>query len=146
MKLLRVGAAVLNQTPLDWDGNCRRIGDAIRGATSAGVSVLCLPEMCLTGYGCEDAFHAPGTQQMALQVLQELLPETRGLAGSKAYDADARNHSTPERANTQLLSHRIGSTETSVVGPSSQTTRSLPFPSIRNPLPPAIGLAGNPHW
>jgi NAD+ synthase (glutamine-hydrolysing) len=79
MKLIRVGAAVLNQTPLDWDGNAARIRGAIASARQAGVSILCLPELCITGYGCEDAFHAPGTQQMALDVLAELLPETRGM-------------------------------------------------------------------
>jgi NAD+ synthase (glutamine-hydrolysing) len=82
MKLLRVGAAVLNQTPLDWDGNSRRIREAIAAARQAGVSVLCLPELCLTGYGCEDAFHAPATQRMALQVLEELMPQTRGMVVS----------------------------------------------------------------
>src|SRR6478672_6669544 len=79
MKLIRVGAAVLNQTPLDWDGNAARIHEAIAAARQAGVSILCLPELCITGYGCEDAFHAPGTQQMALDVLAELLTETRGM-------------------------------------------------------------------
>jgi NAD+ synthase (glutamine-hydrolysing) len=82
MKLIRVGAAVLNQTPLDWDGNATRIRGAIAAAREAGVSILCLPELCITGYGCEDAFHAPGTQQMALDVLADLLPETRGMAVS----------------------------------------------------------------
>jgi NAD+ synthase (glutamine-hydrolysing) len=79
MKLIRVGAAVLNQTPLDWDGNRERIRGAIAAARQAGVSLLCLPELCITGYGCEDAFHAPGTQQMALDVLHELLSETQGM-------------------------------------------------------------------
>src|SRR6059036_260591 len=79
MKLIRVAAAVLNQTPLDWDGNAARIRDAIADAKKAGVSILCLPELCITGYGCEDAFHARGTQQMALDVLAELLSETRGI-------------------------------------------------------------------
>jgi NAD+ synthase (glutamine-hydrolysing) len=82
MKLLRVAAAVLNQTPLDWDGNRARISGAIAAARQAGVSVLCLPELCITGYGCEDAFHAPGTQQTALSLLAELLPETRGMVVS----------------------------------------------------------------
>jgi NAD+ synthase (glutamine-hydrolysing) len=79
MKLIRVGAAVLNQTPLDWDGNAARIRGAIADARKAGVSILCLPELCITGYGCEDAFHSPNTQQMAVEVLAELLPETRGM-------------------------------------------------------------------
>ncbi|MHB9132239.1 MAG: NAD(+) synthase [Armatimonadota bacterium] len=79
MKLIKVAAAVLNQTPLDWDRNRDNILDAIAQAKAEKVSVLCLPELCLTGYGCEDAFHAPGTRRMARQVLQEILPATAGM-------------------------------------------------------------------
>lgn len=79
MKLIKVSAAVLNQTPLDWDGNKARILAAIEAARAAGVSLLCLPELCITGYGCEDAFLSPGLQRMALQVLGEIVPQTRGM-------------------------------------------------------------------
>ena len=79
MKLIKVSAAVLNQTPLDWEGNKARILAAIEAARAAGVSLLCLPELCITGYGCEDAFLSPGLQSMALQVLGEIVPETRGM-------------------------------------------------------------------
>jgi NAD+ synthase (glutamine-hydrolysing) len=79
MKLVKLGAAVLNQTPLDWNGNRARILGAIHAARAQGVTMLCLPELCVTGYGCEDAFLAPGTQRMALRLLHELLPETRGM-------------------------------------------------------------------
>ncbi|HJT36341.1 MAG TPA: nitrilase-related carbon-nitrogen hydrolase, partial [Pirellulales bacterium] len=79
MKLIKVSAAVLNQTPLDWHGNKARILAAIEAARQAGVSVLCLPELCITGYGCEDAFHSPGLQATALEVLGEVVPETRGM-------------------------------------------------------------------
>ena len=79
MKLLRVAAATLNQTPLDWDGNRTHIVSAIEAARARGVSVLCLPELCISGYGCEDAFLAPATQAMALELLAEILPATQGL-------------------------------------------------------------------
>ncbi len=79
MKLVKVAAAVLNQTALDWDGNAARIVAAIGAAREQGVQVLCLPELCLCGYGCEDAFHSPHVPRMAARVLHELLPETRGL-------------------------------------------------------------------
>ncbi len=82
MKLVKVAAATLNQTPLDWDGNRRRIVDAISDARAQGVGILCLPELCITGYGCEDAFLAPATQRLAAQVLAELLPEMRGIVVS----------------------------------------------------------------
>ncbi len=79
MQLIKVAAAVLNQTPLDWHGNQRRIAEAIELARDAGAHVLCLPELCVTGYGCEDAFHAPGVHQTARTVLAELAPLTRGM-------------------------------------------------------------------
>lgn len=79
MRLIKVAAAVLNQTALAWDDNKQHIVCAIRAARQAQVSVLCLPELCISGYGCEDAFQSPGVQRMAQQVLFELLPETRGM-------------------------------------------------------------------
>ncbi|CAN5474144.1 NAD(+) synthase [soil metagenome] len=79
MKPIRVAAAVLNQTPLDWRGNERRIREVLGEARSTGASLLCLPELCLTGYGCEDAFHSAGIQEKAQASLQRLLPETRGM-------------------------------------------------------------------
>ena len=79
MQLIKVAAAVLNQTPLDWDGNLDHIRQAIDQARRQQVSILCLPELCITGYGCEDAFFSPGVQQMAWDVLREIVPETRGL-------------------------------------------------------------------
>jgi len=79
MKLLHVASAVLNQTPLDWEGNEQRIRTALLTARAEKASILCLPELCLTGYGCEDGFHARGTQQQALEMLERLLPETDDL-------------------------------------------------------------------
>ncbi len=79
MKRIKVGAGVLNQTPLDWDHNRDHILGAIEDARCQQVSVLCLPELCITGYGCEDAFHSVGTQEAAQQVLLEIVPATAGM-------------------------------------------------------------------
>ena len=79
MNLIRVAAAVLNQTPLDWENNKANIISAIRSARDQRASMLCLPELCITGYGCEDAFHAPHLHDTAIDVLLELLPETEGM-------------------------------------------------------------------
>ncbi|HVK77805.1 MAG TPA: NAD(+) synthase [Kofleriaceae bacterium] len=82
MKLIKVAAACLNQTPFDWEGNLRNIQTAIDRARVEGVSVLCLPELCLTGYGCEDAFFAPGLQEEAFLALEKFVPQTRGMVVS----------------------------------------------------------------
>ena len=79
MHLIRIGGTALNQTPLDWDGNRDRILAAIAAARAEGVSILCLPELCITGYGCEDAFQSPGVQRLAWEVLEEIEPHTRGI-------------------------------------------------------------------
>ncbi len=80
MKLIKVGAAVLNQTPLDWDNNLSNILTSIECAREEGVSLLCLPEMCVTGYGCEDAFYAPGLQRTALELLSAIADASHGMA------------------------------------------------------------------
>ena len=80
MKRLRVAAAVLNQTPLDWATNLANIRSAIELARADDVNLLCLPELCVTGYGCEDMFLAPGVWETAWYQLQKLLPETKGIA------------------------------------------------------------------
>src|ERR1700722_5005871 len=82
MNLIKVAAAVLNQTPLDWTGNRRRILAAIAEARRQGAEILCLPELCITGYGCEDMFHSASVRQTAIDVLSEILPATEGMAVS----------------------------------------------------------------
>jgi len=79
MQLLAVGSAVLNQIPLDWDGNAARISDAVAQARASEVQILCLPELCISGYGCEDAFLAANTRRQAWRVLRELAPSTTGM-------------------------------------------------------------------
>ncbi|WP_017732967.1 NAD(+) synthase [Nafulsella turpanensis] len=72
MTKLKIGAAALNQTPLDWEGNLRNIKTAIEQARAQGVDILCLPEMCVTGYGCEDLFLSEWLPTKALQLLGEI--------------------------------------------------------------------------
>ena len=82
MRIIKIAAGVVNQTPLDWAGNRDNIVRAIRAAKKQQASLLCLPELCITGYGCEDAFHSPNMQETAIQILQEIVPETEGIAVS----------------------------------------------------------------
>ncbi|QEG34578.1 NAD(+) synthase [Bythopirellula goksoeyrii] len=80
MNQIRLASAALNQTPLAWDVNRSNIVAALEAARVADVSLLCLPELCISGYGCEDAFFAQGVQQTSLDMLAEILPATKGLA------------------------------------------------------------------
>lgn len=66
---LRLAGAALNQTPLDWKGNTERIIAAIQQAKLQQIDLLCLPELALTGYGCEDVFlHSWFVEKAATQI------------------------------------------------------------------------------
>ena len=80
MKLLKVAAGVLNQTPLAWDHNTRNIINAIEEAQRQEVSLLCLPELAISGYGCEDAFYAQNTIDQSIEALLEIVPHTGDVA------------------------------------------------------------------
>jgi NAD+ synthase (glutamine-hydrolysing) len=91
MNRIRVAAAVVNQTPMAWESNLRNIREAIDQARDGGATILCLPEMCITGYGCEDMFASRGVHENALRSLDELLPATRGMAVSVGLPLFFRN-------------------------------------------------------
>ncbi|MFZ4576391.1 MAG: NAD(+) synthase, partial [Phycisphaerales bacterium] len=80
MKLITLAGAAVNQTPMAWRSNRANLLFAIREARAAGVSLLCLPEMCTSGYGCEDAFSATDLRDRCWQMVSELLHESRGMA------------------------------------------------------------------
>jgi NAD+ synthase (glutamine-hydrolysing) len=69
---LTLAGAALNQTPLDWDNNLQNIKDAITEAITHNVDILLLPELCITGYGCEDLFLSPWLGEEAFQKLLQV--------------------------------------------------------------------------
>jgi NAD+ synthase (glutamine-hydrolysing) len=74
-----VGAGVLNQIPLDWEGNFGRVLALIQQAQRKSISIFCLPELCLTGYGCEDQFYSLFTEEKAWHYLEKLIPYTSNI-------------------------------------------------------------------
>ncbi len=79
MSNLKIGAAALNQTPFDWKGNLRNIKEAIDEARSQGVDILCLPELCISGYGCEDVFLSEWLPTKTLELLKEVKDYCHGI-------------------------------------------------------------------
>ncbi|MFD2718336.1 NAD(+) synthase [Hymenobacter monticola] len=76
---MRIAGAALNQIPIDWENNLRNIKTAIEQAKAAGVQLLCLPELCLTGYACEDLFLSDWMPESALTHLQQVREWTQGI-------------------------------------------------------------------
>ena len=76
---MRLAGAALNQIPFDWTHNLRNISNAIALAKADGVELLCLPELCLSGYNCEDLFLSDWLPAAALAQLQKIRPLTAGI-------------------------------------------------------------------
>lgn len=79
MNRIRVSGICLNQTPLDFEGNLKHIRLGIANAREEDIQIVCFPELCISGYGCEDAFYREEVSRRALQSLLTLLPETIGM-------------------------------------------------------------------
>jgi len=79
MRLVKVAVACVNQTPFAWDDNFAHLRTAIERARAEGAVLLCLPELAITGYGCEDAFFMDGLQDTAFAQLEALAALTTGM-------------------------------------------------------------------
>jgi NAD+ synthase (glutamine-hydrolysing) len=77
MRLIKVAASVLNQTPRDWKGNKANIIEALAQATAENVTVLCLPEATITGYGMEDDYFCGDVPHRALLNLKDIVETVR---------------------------------------------------------------------
>jgi NAD+ synthase (glutamine-hydrolysing) len=70
--IVKIAGATLNQTPLDWSHNTQNIISAIEDARNQQVKILCLPELCITGYGCEDLFLSDWLSEKAWEELEKI--------------------------------------------------------------------------
>jgi NAD+ synthase (glutamine-hydrolysing) len=80
MSQIRIGGASLNQTPIDWTNNTVNIIDAISAAKDKKIKILCLPELCLTSYGCQDLFLSEWVMEEAIDQLHGILPYCKGIS------------------------------------------------------------------
>ena len=76
---VKVAAAVPNVKVADCLYNKEQVIDKINEAYNEGVQVLCLPELCLTGYTCGDLFYQSTLLEGAKKALQEILERTASM-------------------------------------------------------------------
>lgn len=55
---LKVAAAIPGVRVADCDYNTEQIKNLIMQAEQSGVEIVCFPELCITGYTCQDLFHS----------------------------------------------------------------------------------------
>lgn len=79
MRKLKIGGATVNQIPFDWKNNTTNILDAIREAVRQKITILCLPELCVTGYGCEDTFLSDWLPERAWTEVMKIAPHCENI-------------------------------------------------------------------
>lgn len=76
---VKVGAAIPSVKVADVDYNLSRIKNAIDKAVDEGVELLCFPELCITGYTCQDLFRNTFLLDKSDEALIDLLSYCRHL-------------------------------------------------------------------
>ncbi len=79
---LRIGGATVNQIPMDWRNNTVNIISIIEEAREQNVKILCLPELCITGYGCEDMFLSDWLAERAWEELLKIKSNCKNITVS----------------------------------------------------------------
>lgn len=87
-----LAGAALNQTPLDWDNNLTNIKNAIENARKSGASILLLPELAITGYGCEDLFLSPWLPEEAFEKLLQVKDWCQNITVAIGVPVQFRDH------------------------------------------------------
>jgi NAD+ synthase (glutamine-hydrolysing) len=82
VRKLKIGGATVNQIPFDWKNNTNNILEAIREAANQEIRILCLPELCITGYGCEDLFLSDWLPERAWEELMKIRPHCENITVS----------------------------------------------------------------
>ncbi|TGM48181.1 NAD(+) synthase [Leptospira biflexa] len=72
MTKYKIAAVSLNTTPLDFLGNFETIQSAILSKETRDADLILFPELCISGYGCEDAFFRPSLWEKAKEVLDKI--------------------------------------------------------------------------
>ena len=76
---IRIASSNLNQTPLDWNRNLKNIKKSIDLAKKNKVEILCLPELSITGYGCQDLFYHQWFIKKSYEILDEIIEYTESI-------------------------------------------------------------------
>ncbi len=79
MNFIKVGVTSLNQTAMSWEHNKNNIINAIKEAKERKISILLLPELSITGYGCEDWHLSPDLHRTSLDILNEIKEYTQDI-------------------------------------------------------------------
>lgn len=81
---LNLATASLRQIPFDFKGNIKRIEAAIEQGYSNKTDILLMPELALSGYGCEDNFTFQEFHDAVTKALEQVLEATKRLGKNQS--------------------------------------------------------------
>src|SRR5213592_1516299 len=79
MRRFRVGLGQINPTVGDFEGNVRKIVEAIERARALGCQLVAFPELAIPGYPPEDLLFKPAFIEANLRALDDVTRASRGL-------------------------------------------------------------------
>ncbi|NBU99637.1 MAG: NAD(+) synthase, partial [Spirochaetia bacterium] len=62
----------MKTTPMDFHGNLDKILNCIDNEKSTKSDLILFPELCISGYGCEDNFYSPYIWKKSIESLQKI--------------------------------------------------------------------------
>ena len=78
MKKIKISSISLKTTPLRIEENRKKILSVLQDPAVHQSGLVVFPELCISGYGCEDAFYNPHLWKESFTALESLLPSTVG--------------------------------------------------------------------
>ena len=69
---VKVSVITLNQWAMDFIGNEKRIIESINTAKIEGGKIILLPELCTTGYSCQDHFYESETYMLSMNIVRNI--------------------------------------------------------------------------
>ena len=103
---IKVAAGTPRIRVADCHYNAEQIFTLMRQAAGQGVRVLCLPELCLTGYTCADLFFHDTLLQGAEEALSTVLEATRNLDMITALGMPVRGEFDNKLYNCAVVIHK----------------------------------------
>jgi NAD+ synthase (glutamine-hydrolysing) len=79
MQRFRIALAQIDATVGDFDGNVRKITEAMARARDRGADVVAFPELAVTGYPPEDLLFKPRFVDASVSALRRISEEARGI-------------------------------------------------------------------
>ena len=75
MSKIRIALSALNQTPINWKENIANITNALNEGKQKNAELIVLPELALTGYGCQDLFLSDWLYEKAEKHTESLISQ-----------------------------------------------------------------------